>query len=59
MQTVARTKKAKDTQKSALSGTTWASHPDSTLEAIRPSEYAEKTVVMTAAIRSRGTPRER
>ena len=38
MQTVARTKKAKDTQKSALRGTTWASHPESTLEAIRPSE---------------------
>ena len=46
MHTVARTKKAKDTQKSALSGTTWASHPDSTLEAINPSEYAEKTEII-------------
>src|ERR1700716_2066198 len=59
MQTAARKKNANDTQKSALSGTTWASQPDNTLEAISPREYAENTVVITAAIRSRGMPSER
>ena len=59
MQTAARNMKANDTQKSALNGTTWASQPLSTLETISPREYAEKTVVITAAIRSRGTPSDR
>ena len=59
MQIAASRKKTNEAQNSALIGATCASQPAARLEMISPIEYAESTVVITTAIRSRGMPIER
>src|SRR5439155_15729847 len=56
MQSAASAEKPVAIQNRARKEMTWASTPVSKVDAISPREYADSTVVITMAIRSRGTP---